>query len=61
MSAAEALESMKAEMAALIAERNRLRAALQDVSSAYQQHFDAMPVAWQTIDHIVSAALDGAK
>ena len=34
--------------------------ALRDVSDAYQSMFDAMPVAWQTFDHIVSEAIKAA-
>lgn len=43
--------------ARLIAAAPELLAALQDVSSAYQEMFDVMPVAWQTIDDIVTAAI----
>lgn len=55
---------MPTEISIPTVELDRLRAsnadmlaALQDVANAYQQHFDVMPVAWQTIDHIVSAAI----
>jgi len=32
-------------------------AALRTVEKAYQDMFDIMPVAWQTIDNIVEAAI----
>ena len=43
--------------ARLIAAAPELLAALQDVSNTYQQLFHVMPVAWQTIDDIVTAAI----
>lgn len=38
-----------------------LLAALEDVSRAYQQMFDVMPVAWQTYDDTVQAAIAKAR
>lgn len=35
--------------------------ALKDVSQAYQDMFDAMPVAWQTFDGIVTRAIAKAE
>jgi hypothetical protein len=43
--------------ARLIAAAPTLLAALQDVSRAYQEMFDVMPVAWQTYDDIVQDAI----
>jgi hypothetical protein len=43
--------------ARLIAAAPDLLAVLRDLSDAYQKHFDAMPVAWQTYDNMVSAAI----
>jgi uncharacterized protein involved in exopolysaccharide biosynthesis len=37
-----------------------LSAALQDIVDAYQKHFDAMPVAWQTYDNIARQAIEKA-
>jgi predicted nucleic acid-binding Zn-ribbon protein len=37
-----------------------LCAALQDIVDAYQKHFDAMPVAWQTYDNIARQAIEKA-
>jgi len=37
-----------------------LCAALQDIVDAYQNHFDAMPVAWQTYDNIARQAIEKA-
>jgi hypothetical protein len=34
--------------------------ALRDIRAAYQQHFDVMPVAWQTFDDIAAAAIAAA-
>lgn len=41
----------------LIAAAPDLLAALKDVVNAYQQHFDVMPVAWQTYDDIARVAI----
>jgi hypothetical protein len=41
----------------LIASAPDLLAALKDVAKAYQDHFDVMPVSWQTVDNIVCAAI----
>lgn len=38
-----------------------LLSALESVAKFYQDNFDAMPVAFQTFDHIVSAAIAKAK
>ena len=38
--------------ARLIAAAPDMLAALQSIVDAYQQHFDVMPVAWQTFDTI---------
>lgn len=46
--------------AKLIAAAPEMLQALRDVSDAYQSMFDAMPVAWQTFDHIVSEAIKAA-
>lgn len=46
--------------ARLIAAAPDLLAALVDVREAYQQMFSVMPVAWQTIDDIVTNAIDKA-
>ena len=35
-------------------------AALQHVRACYQRHFDAMPVAWQTVDDIAADAINQA-
>ncbi len=43
--------------ARLIAAAPELVAALQSIRDAYQQHFDVMPVAWQTYDEIARTAL----
>jgi hypothetical protein len=43
--------------ARLISSAPDLLAALQDIVDAYQRHFDAMPVAWQTYDNIARAAI----
>ena len=43
--------------ARLMAAAPELLAALQDMVSAYQRHFDVMPVAWQTYDDIARAAI----
>ena len=43
--------------ARLIAAAPDLLAALQAMVDAYQQHFDVMPVAWQTYDYIARAAI----
>ena len=43
--------------ARLIAAAPDLLTALQDIVDAYQKHFDAMPVAWQTYDNIARAAI----
>ena len=43
--------------ARLIAAAPDMLAALQDVAKSYQQLFDVMPVAWQTLDDIVTAAI----
>jgi hypothetical protein len=43
--------------ARLIAAAPELLEALQSMTSAYQQHFDVMPVAWQTFDNIARAAI----
>ena len=48
------------ENARLIAAAPDLLAALQDVVDAYQKHFDAMPVAWQTYDNIARQAIEKA-
>ena len=34
--------------------------ALRFVADAYQRYFDVMPVAWQTVDHIVQEAINRA-
>ena len=44
----------------LIASAPELLDALQDIVDAYQKHFDAMPVAWQTYDNIARAAITKA-
>ena len=44
----------------LIAAAPDLLTALQDIVDAYQKHFDAMPVAWQTYDNIARAAITSA-
>jgi hypothetical protein len=41
----------------LISAAPALLAVLRDLSDAYQKHFDAMPVAWQTYDDMASAAI----
>jgi hypothetical protein len=46
--------------ARLIAAAPDLLAALQDIVDAYQKHFDAMPVAWQTYDNIARQAIEKA-
>jgi len=46
--------------ARLIAAAPELLAALQTLTEAYQRHFDAMPVAWQTFDNIANAAITKA-
>ena len=46
--------------ARLIASAPELLDALQDIVDAYQKHFDAMPVAWQTYDNIARAAITKA-
>ena len=46
--------------ARLIAAAPELLTALQDIVDAYQNHFDAMPVAWQTYDNIARAAITKA-
>jgi hypothetical protein len=46
--------------ARLIAAAPDLLAALQDIVDAYQKHFDAMPVAWQTYDNIAREAIEKA-
>jgi hypothetical protein len=43
--------------ARLMAAAPELLEALQSLTSAYQQHFDVMPVAWQTFDNIARAAI----
>jgi hypothetical protein len=52
--------SIHPENARLIAAAPDLLAALQDVVDAYQKHFDAMPVAWQTYDNIARQAIEKA-
>lgn len=47
--------------ARLIAAAPDLLAALEDVQRAYQEMFDVMPVAWQTYDDIVCAAIAKAR
>lgn len=47
--------------ARLMAAAPEMLQALKDVSKAYQDMFDVMPVAWQTFDHIVSAAIVAAE
>lgn len=47
--------------ARLIAAAPELLAALRDVRQFYQDHFDVMPVAFQTIDDIVDAAIARAE
>ena len=47
--------------ARLIAAAPELLAALKDVREAYQKMFSVMPVAWQTYDDIVSAAIAKAE
>ena len=46
--------------AALIAAAPELLDALKDARNAYQQMFDVMPVAWQTIDNIICDAISKA-
>jgi hypothetical protein len=46
--------------ARLIAAAPAMLQALRDVSQAYQDMFDCMPVAWQTFDHIVNTAIQEA-
>jgi len=46
--------------ARLISAAPDLLAALQDIVDAYQKHFDAMPVAWQTYDNIARQAIEKA-
>ena len=46
--------------ARLIAAAPDMLVALRDVAAAYQKHFDVMPVAWQTYDNIVCAAIERA-
>ena len=46
--------------ARLISATPDLLAALQDIVDAYQKHFDAMPVAWQTYDNIARQAIEKA-
>lgn len=41
----------------LIAAAPELLEALMDARNAYQQMFDVMPVAWQTIDNIICDAI----
>jgi len=45
----------------LIAAAKVMLQALESVAQAYQEFFDVMPVAWQTFDDIVTAAIAGAK
>lgn len=69
----QALERKAAVASAARAKRERLHAehlvreaapdllaALESLTAAYQQHFDVMPVAWQTFDSIAQAAIDKA-
>lgn len=46
--------------ARLIAAAPELLDALKDARNAYQQMFDVMPVAWQTIDNIICDAISKA-
>jgi hypothetical protein len=45
----------------LRAQRDALVSACQSAATAYQSMFSVMPVAWQTIDDEICAALEGAK
>jgi hypothetical protein len=45
----------------LIAAAKVMLQALESVAQAYQEFFDVMPVAWQTFDDIVTAAIARAK
>lgn len=56
----EDAEQVKAN-ARLIAAAPDMLAALQEVVDAYQRHFAVMPIVWQTIDDIASAAIAKAK
>lgn len=51
------IQGMQEDIYHLRAENEKFRKALKDVSTAYQEMFDVMPVAWQTIDNIVQDAL----
>ena len=53
--------SERAANAALIAAAPDLLAALEAMTQAYQQHFDAMPVAWQTFDNMAQEAIARAR
>ena len=45
----------------LIATAPKLLAALKTITEAYQQHFDVMPVVWQTYDNIACEAISEAE
>ena len=47
--------------ARLIAAAPELLAALQIMVNAYQQHFEVMPVAWQSFDEMARAAIAKAE
>ena len=53
-------EVYREDNARLIAAAPELLDALKDARNAYQQMFDVMPVAWQTIDNIICDAISKA-
>jgi len=49
------------ELERAAADLHTLLAALKSMTDAYQQHFDVMPVAWQTFENIAREAIRRAE